>query len=264
MRRNIKCKWGIVSNKLKISYLFTNPAAALLKDISRLKKQPLSDERNEMLKVKLAHLISLQKHEVLGNKKRSSDTTGKEARNLHIQRHEKMRYMFYSKDNSKNRFLFADFFDGINPIDILEWKLSGWFFRTVNILYSPIMLFIKLMIPQINRESPKHGWCKLLNCLQIVIIPFVTICAVHCKLNNRFHAKIVIASCPSSAVIKKEHLDWYIVLNISYAKWSLFITLPLALYVFLNSRTDLPPSYHIVSAWITYIQIFKYLYTNNG
>lgn len=182
-----------MSNKLKISYLFTNPAAALLKDISRLKKQPLSDERNEMLKVKLAHLISLQKHEVLGNKKRSSDTTGKEARNLHIQRHEKMRYMFYSKDNSKNRFLFADFFDGINPIDILEWKLSGWFFRTVNILYSPIMLFIKLMIPQINRESPKHGWCKLLNCLQIVIIPFVTICAVHCKLNNRFHAKIVIA-----------------------------------------------------------------------
>lgn len=165
-----------------------------------------------------------------------------------------MRNMFYSKDNSKNRFLFADFLDVLNPIDILEWQLGGWMYHTINILCSPIILFIKLMIPQINREAPKHGWCKLLNCMQIVIVPFITIAVVHCKLNNRFcnMQKSLLCmyspfSCPSSAVIKKEHLDWHIVLHFSYAIWSLFTTLPITLYVFLDSRTDVPPTYHMVS-----------------
>lgn len=144
---------------------------------------PLSNKRNEILKVKLADLIDLQKHEVLGNKKRTSDNMVQDAREQNIKRHEKTRYSFYMKEYSKNRFLFYDFFQTINPIDVVEWKLNGWFFRTATVLLSPIMLFIKLMIPQINREVPKHGWSKLLNCLQITVVPFATISIIHCKLS---------------------------------------------------------------------------------
>lgn len=91
------------------------------------------------------------------------------------------RYILYNKTNSKNEFLISDFFENINPIEPMNWKLSGIRLRTFYLFTTPLYLLIKLAIPQIDPFLYKHSWSKLLNCLQIVISPFFVITIIHCK-----------------------------------------------------------------------------------
>lgn len=48
-------------------------------------------------------------------------------------------------------------------------------------------------------------------------------------------------------MISNEYDDWHLSIEYNYAKWSLLVTVPLAVVAFINTRTDKPPQYHIVS-----------------
>lgn len=97
---------------------------------------------------------------------------------------ESNRVALYNKANPKNLFLFEEFFQSINPIDKEKWALHGSFWRAVYIIRSPIVFILNLTIPNVNYESIKHGWCKLLNCLQVVLNPFILSALVESKCSQ--------------------------------------------------------------------------------
>lgn len=48
------------------------------------------------------------------------------------------------------------------------------------------------------------------------------------------------------AMLVHKYAEWYYVPQFRMAIWSLLVTMPLAIVVFLHSRTDIPPFYHSV------------------
>lgn len=73
--------------------------------------------------------------------------------------------------NTKNEYLLDVFLESIQPIDEDSWRSAGCFVRVALIILSPLMLFFLLLIPMVNMASRRHGWSKLLNCLQVVVTP---------------------------------------------------------------------------------------------
>ncbi|KAH8316418.1 hypothetical protein KR067_007571, partial [Drosophila pandora] len=146
------------------------------------------------------------------------------------------RIALHNKANPKNLFLFEEFFQSINPIDKEKWAVNGKFWRAVYIIRSPIVFFLHLTIPIVNYEAIKHGWSKLLNCLQIVLNPFV-LCM--------FMETMLWSTYPS----------FYVELRYTVAVSTLIITIPLALATFMHSRTDIPPPYHVVFSILTLLSV---------
>ncbi|XP_043066448.1 mitochondrial sodium/calcium exchanger protein [Drosophila bipectinata] len=146
------------------------------------------------------------------------------------------RNALYNKANPKNLFLFEEFLQSINPIDKEKWELNGTFWRAVYILRSPIVLFLLMLIPKVSYESIKHGWSKMLNCLQIVLNPFVASVLVETMVSGTFN-------------------NFHLQVRYSFAVSTLFITIPLALAIFYHSRTDIPPPYHIVFSVLTLFSV---------
>ncbi|XP_037715877.1 mitochondrial sodium/calcium exchanger protein isoform X2 [Drosophila subpulchrella] len=139
--------------------------------------------------------------------------------------HEANRTNLHNSENPKNLLLFTEFLWSLNPIDGEAWQLGGKCNRLYLIVRSPLVFVMLLFIPVVDFEKDKHGWSKLLNCTQIVTNPFVIITLVHSAVASVYHT-------------------WYITLNIGISMWSPCITIPLAIAVFLHSRTDVPPFYH--------------------
>ncbi|KAL7737869.1 hypothetical protein ACLKA6_006245 [Drosophila palustris] len=123
------------------------------------------------------------------------------------------RLVDYRAANPKNEFLFADFVETMQPIDPDFWRNSGNAVRIALIMLSPLMLIFLLVIPMVNLERRRHGWSKLLNSVQIVITPFYVSCIF----------------------LDIQGLIIY---------YQLCVTVPLAVLVFQNSRTDIPPPFH--------------------
>ncbi|KAH8304486.1 hypothetical protein KR059_011009 [Drosophila kikkawai] len=146
---------------------------------------------------------------------------------------EKNRTYLYNSENPKNLMLFREFLESLNPIDGEAWELGGCCQRFFLIIRSPLVLILLVFIPVVDFEKDKHGWSKLLNCLQIVLNPFVVITLVHSAVSSKYHT-------------------WYITLNLSISMWSPCLTLPLAIAIFLHSRTDVPPCYHLLFALLTF------------
>ncbi|XP_017027894.1 mitochondrial sodium/calcium exchanger protein isoform X3 [Drosophila kikkawai] len=94
---------------------------------------------------------------------------------------EKNRTYLYNSENPKNLMLFREFLESLNPIDGEAWELGGCCQRFFLIIRSPLVLLLLVFIPVVDFEKDKHGWSKLLNCLQIVLNPFVVITLVHCS-----------------------------------------------------------------------------------
>ncbi|XP_020815351.1 sodium/potassium/calcium exchanger 6, mitochondrial-like [Drosophila serrata] len=156
---------------------------------------------------------------------------------------ESNRTVLHSENNPKNRFLFAEFFLVLNPIDPEQWLLSGKLGRLKMICMAPVLFALRLTIPMVNYTLIKHGWSKLLNCLQIVINP----CIVFLLLESVFNTS---------------HLHgWVIHFSYDLALWSLLVTVPLSLLIFMITRTDIPPHYHklfvfpIVITVVTFVWI---------
>ncbi|XP_030561513.1 mitochondrial sodium/calcium exchanger protein-like isoform X2 [Drosophila novamexicana] len=136
------------------------------------------------------------------------------------------RNSMYHPRNRRNKSLFMEFFKDLVPVDLDKWSERGWFRRTIEILLSPIALPCCIFIPVVDYSRKKHGWSKLLNCTQIITNPFMFIIL-------------------TQAMISNEYDHWHLSIEYNYAKWSLVVTVPLAIVAFINTRTDKPPQYHI-------------------
>ncbi|XP_017044404.1 mitochondrial sodium/calcium exchanger protein isoform X2 [Drosophila ficusphila] len=152
-------------------------------------------------------------------------TTPKPERRPEAVNYEANRTSLHNTENPKNLLLFKEFFQSLNPVDGEAWQLSGKCYRIYLIVRSPLVFVLLIFIPVVNYEKDKHGWSKLLNCTQIVTNPFVVITLVHSAVSSVYHT-------------------WYITLNFSFSMWSPCLTIPLAVLIFLHSRTDIPPIYH--------------------
>ncbi|KAH8237351.1 hypothetical protein KR038_010192 [Drosophila bunnanda] len=146
---------------------------------------------------------------------------------------EKNRKYLYNAENPKNLLLFREFLESLNPIDGEAWELGGCCQRFFLIIRSPLVFVLLVFIPVVDFEKDKHGWSKLLNCLQIVLNPFVIITLVHSAVASKYHT-------------------WYLTLNLSISMWSPCLTVPLAIMIFIHSRTDVPPFYHLLFALLTF------------
>ncbi|SPP74321.1 blast:Sodium/potassium/calcium exchanger 6%2C mitochondrial [Drosophila guanche] len=140
---------------------------------------------------------------------------------------EATRTILHSNQNSRNLFLFADFWETVLPLDLEKWAFSGCCTRFLMILKAPLEFFCTIFLPMVDYEKDKHGWSKLLNCIQIVTCPVFMIMLLESIIVNKF-------------------TGWFIEMQFTYATWSLCITVPLAVFTFINSRTDLPPPYHLL------------------
>ncbi|XP_030388102.1 mitochondrial sodium/calcium exchanger protein-like [Scaptodrosophila lebanonensis] len=256
---------SIILISVYVVYLFINILDLILsrisirklqKDITTLKQQPNTLERNQKLMKKQTELYDLVKDDRVeindndtyifgsrirrsswGNSRRSSTYVGdklsygigtrKADPRPAIIDIEATRTILHNETNPKNLYLFKEFFESLVPIDLDEWSTRGCFGRFIIILRSPIVFVYTVFVPVIDYELDKHGWSKLLNCTQIITNPAILITIVH-------------------SMLKWTYDSWYIRLNFDYSQYSLCITVPLAIIVFWHSRTDLPPPYHFL------------------
>ncbi|XP_017836429.1 uncharacterized protein LOC108595661 isoform X2 [Drosophila busckii] len=142
------------------------------------------------------------------------------------------RRVLYNKRNSRNRLLFSEFWGSLIPIDLFRWQISNTCGRLVIALLAPMVLLITIFIPTVDYQLNKHGWSKLLNCTQIITNPALIITLVR-------------------AMYAKKYNGMVLALEYEYPMWSLCATVPLAICVFLHSRTDMPPVYHLCFALLT-------------
>ena len=84
----------------------------------------------------------------------------------------------------------------------------------------PLKLILNILVPVVDENLPRNGWSKLLNCVNLVATPILILLIWR---NQIFQAGIGIAS------------------------------LSLAVFVFFNSRTDIPPKYHLVSPYFIFV-----------
>lgn len=89
--------------------------------------------------------------------------------------------MFYKEINGKNHLLWQDMLDSLNPIDMVDWQTGNHFQRFLMLFKAPILLVVTLLVPIVDYERNKHGWCKLLNCIHMAVNPFLLMTAVHCR-----------------------------------------------------------------------------------
>jgi len=100
------------------------------------------------------------------------------------------RNILYNSNNPRNMFLFDEFLKSLIPINIVDWKFSGWCKRIYLIIFSPTALFCIIFIPLVDYRQDKHGWSKLLNCTQIITNPllcFVLVEGLSYIINNPTH-----------------------------------------------------------------------------
>lgn len=72
--------------------------------------------------------------------------------------------------------IFQQFFYSINPIDKYDWEKGGKFVRTLMAIKAPFVLILRVLIPIVDLEVEGNGWSKMLNCMQIVVLPaFITL-----------------------------------------------------------------------------------------
>lgn len=74
--------------------------------------------------------------------------------------------------------LFRQLFYSLNPIDVPDWLESGRMGKAVMLMKAPVLVFLKMVIPVVDYEIEGNGWSKLLNCIQIVLLPLILIYAI--------------------------------------------------------------------------------------
>uniref|UniRef100_A0A1B0G3U1 Sodium/calcium exchanger membrane region domain-containing protein n=1 Tax=Glossina morsitans morsitans TaxID=37546 RepID=A0A1B0G3U1_GLOMM len=115
--------------------------------------------------------------------------------------------------------LFRQLFYSLNPIDVPDWLESGRMGKVVMLMKAPVLVFLKVVIPVVDYEIEGNGWSKLLNCIQMVLLPLLLIYAI---------------AEPGTLVS-----------GILYGV-AVFTTIPLAIYVFKHTSVNEVPKYHRV------------------
>lgn len=76
---------------------------------------------------------------------------------------------------SKEVDMFQQFFYSLNPIDESDWINSNNFIKVLMVFKSPIIVALRILIPIVDYELDDCGWSKLLNCIQLVLLPSILV-----------------------------------------------------------------------------------------
>lgn len=117
----------------------------------------------------------MKPHDAIGQRPDADDDSGQIFVDIQLTEH-----IFYKESNGKNHRLWQDLLDSLNPIDVVDWRTGNYFQRFVLLVKAPMLLLVTLLVPIVDYERDKHGWCKLLNCIHIAVNPFMLMTAVHC------------------------------------------------------------------------------------
>lgn len=146
-------------------------------------------------------------------------------RGVQIYDKDRTRNNLYNPDNPKNLFLISESLEALMPINRTKWKYEDRWHRICLILQAPGVFFCAIFIPTVNPAIDKHGWTKLINCFHIISSPILTVTLCEALLIDNTTLKQV--------SIKP--------------LCTLFVSIPLSIFVFFTSRTDKPPAYHKVN-----------------
>ena len=73
-----------------------------------------------------------------------------------------------------NTNVFKQFGESVNPIDWDEWNNGNILEKIFCIIKIPGLFFLLLVIPIVDYEVNLHGWSKLLNSIQVFLLPTVS------------------------------------------------------------------------------------------
>lgn len=76
-----------------------------------------------------------------------------------------------------------EFFIQISPVDIIEWPEYSWYRKILECFKALPYFVMTLCIPVVDLESPKHNWCRLLTCVNVVCGPQIALFFLGC-MNN--------------------------------------------------------------------------------
>ncbi|XP_016957808.1 mitochondrial sodium/calcium exchanger protein isoform X1 [Drosophila biarmipes] len=158
-------------------------------------------------------------------------TTLRMTRNTRISVDKKhTRNVRHNRTLGKNWGLCKDFFLALRPFTCEKWRKAFMVERAIMLLQIPGVMLCSIYIPLVDYEMEKHGWNKLLNCIQVMLNPAMSIIVIKALISSRGNSLWYVA-------ISEEYI---------YGVYSLPITLPIAIFMFFQSRTDVPPFYHSV------------------
>ena len=89
-------------------------------------------------------------------------------------------YMISDYTLPRNQFLTKQLTGTLNPLDKREWYLADTAGKLIVLLTFPVTFFIRLFTPVVDYGIVNHGWSKLLNTLQIILLPLIIYCT-ECK-----------------------------------------------------------------------------------
>jgi len=73
---------------------------------------------------------------------------------------------------------FQDLLDNLKPFSADHWVLLKWYEKVIRFIETPFLIVLKLTIPLVNDESPRKGWCRSLQCIQMGLTPCWMVWAV--------------------------------------------------------------------------------------
>ncbi|CAG9799842.1 unnamed protein product [Chironomus riparius] len=122
-----------------------------------------------------------------------------------------------------NEGLFQKFFKAINPVDKTDWKKAGYLGKFFMIIKAPILFLLTLIIPIVDYGEELHGWSKLLNMLNIIILPQMVLLSIH-------------------------QFTFMIFGYVPLAVLVFIVSIAIDIAVYKTSRNDCPPKYHVAFA----------------
>lgn len=87
-----------------------------------------------------------------------------------------------------NYKIFQWFLDDLNVFR--DWKQKKFFGKMYMIIVAPILFVMRLTIPMFDYTTDRHGWNKLLNIFNILILPRVTLFITLGENYKKFYFKI--------------------------------------------------------------------------
>ncbi|XP_036323667.1 mitochondrial sodium/calcium exchanger protein-like [Rhagoletis pomonella] len=81
---------------------------------------------------------------------------------------------------SLKKLLFRQFIRSLNPFNQAEWEDANCLMKGFITLRMPIVLILTILIPITDHGEEYHGWSRLLNCVQCLLLP-IFICYATCK-----------------------------------------------------------------------------------
>jgi len=106
-------------------------------------------------------------------------TTLRMTRNTRVSVDKKQtRNVRHNRALGKNRGICKDFFLAMRPITCEEWRKAYVVERAIMLIQIPGVMLCSIYIPLVDYEMEKHGWNKLLNCIQVMLNPAMSIIVI--------------------------------------------------------------------------------------